>query len=285
MRFNVIGAGRLGKNLALSLIHYAHAELIAITNHHLASAHKAVATIAAGHAVAIVTELPAVDLTLITSPDDTIATVAKALAHNPNLLTGSIVAHCSGVLNCDSLKPLHDKGCLIASIHPLKAFPADYLDVNALHDCHCVIEGDDAAVSVLTSLFTLMGAKIIPISSLKKSTYHAAAVMASNYVVTLADCAIGLLIEAGLSDAQAKTVTLGLMQNSINNMGDTSRVANALTGPLVRGDVNTIDAHLQAIHAPSINALYRAAGLATLPLTQLDGEVLKALQQQLDAHD
>lgn len=284
MQFNVIGAGRLGKNLALCLMHYCQAELIAIKNNSFASAQNAVTALGAGYATSLAT-LPTVDLTLITTPDDNIATIASALANHAQLLPGSIVAHCSGVLNSECLKPLHDKGCLIASIHPLKAFPANYLSTDALTGCNCVIEGDLRAVEILTPLLTQMGATIIPISALKKSTYHAAAVMASNYVVTLAACSVSLLMEAGLSETQAKDVSLNLMQNSVNNMRDTNQVKDALTGPLTRGDISTIEAHLTAIHSSNINALYRAAGLATLPLTSLNDEVLHSIQKRLKFHD
>lgn len=285
MRFNIIGAGRLGKNLALCLMHHGRGKLIAIANNNLASAQTAVTQLGTGRAVGELIDLPAVDLNLITTPDDSIASIATALARSSHLLPGSIVAHCSGVLNSDVLNPLQDKGCLIASIHPLRAFPANYLDVDALQRCDCAIEGESHAVEVLTTLFTQMGSNIIPISSLKKNTYHAAAVMASNYVITLAKCSATLLIEAGLSHIQAKDVVVNLMQNSLNNMRDATQIADVLTGPLARGDANTIRKHLSAIHAPDINALYRSAGLATLPLTQLNNEALLAMTKQLNTHD
>ncbi len=277
MKFNIIGAGRLGKNLALSLMAHGDHQLVAVCNHGLNSAVQAVADLGSGLAVATLADLPAVAVTFMTTPDDCIANLAREWT-NPS----SIVVHCSGVLGSDVLAPLKHKGCLVASIHPLKAFRKDRVEQDAFQDCYCVVEGDDEAVQLLTALFSQMGALIIPISVVKKSTYHAAAVMASNYLVTLAACAVELLIEAGLPEPQAQDMTQRLMQSSLSNIQQTTHIAEALTGPLMRGDLDTINKHLNAIEAPDINALYRAAAFATLPLTHLDDRALCALRKRLN---
>ena len=278
MRFNIIGAGRLGKNLAVSLMSRGD-ELIGVCNRRLCSAVAAVNELGSGVVVETLATLPAVDMTFITSPDDSIASIADELT-----ISSGIVVHCSGVLSSEVLTPVKEKGCFIASIHPLRAFRNNHLPVNAFQDCDCVVEGDPNAVQRLTTLFRELGAQVIPIRAVKKNTYHAAAVMASNYVVTLASCAMELLLDSGLSETQAKGMTQRLMQSSLDNMKNTAQVADALTGPLARGDLNTIHRHLHAIKNPSINALYRAAGLATLPLTRLDDAALHALRTCLNEY-
>lgn len=277
MKFNIIGAGRLGKNLALALVARGDGQLVAICNHSLNSGMKAVAELGSGTAVASLAELPAVDVIFITTPDDCIAAIASTLT-----CSNTLVVHCSGVLSSEILATLKKRGCLIASIHPLKAFRENYLQCDAFQGCDCMIEGDDEAVRLLTVLFSALGAQVMSINATKKNSYHAAAVMASNYVVTLAGCAIELLIEAGLSESQAKNMTQGLMRSSLTNIESTSHIAAALTGPLSRGDVSTVDKHLQAIQQPHISALYRAAALATLPLTNLDEKTICALRERLD---
>ena len=279
VRFNIIGAGRLGKNLALALMSHCENELVAICNLRLNNAITTVAELGSGIAVEKLADLPAVDITFITSPDHCIAGIAAQLT-----MSEGIVVHCSGALSSDVLAPLKKQGCSIASIHPLKAFRKNNLQSNALQDCDCVTEGDTLAVQQLTKLFTQAEARVIPIQADKKSTYHAAAVMASNYMVTLASCAVDLLLESGLSEEQAKNMTQALMDSSLKNLRDTPHIADALTGPLARGDVNTINQHLHAIKTPHIDTLYRAAGLATLPLTHLDEEVLHALKERLHEH-
>ncbi len=277
MRFNIIGAGRLGKNLALSLMSLRDNQLVAVCNHGFDSAVKAVIEIGSGTAITTLADLPVVDLTFITTPDDSIATVVTKWA-NPS----GIVVHCSGALGSDVLTPLKEKGCLVASIHPLRAFRNNQLQADAFQSCDCVVEGDEEAVRLLTTLFTNRGARVTPITASKKSTYHAAAVMASNYVVTLAGCAMELFIEAGLPALQAKGMTERMMQSSLTNIQNTDHTTDALTGPLARGDVNTISQHLHAIKTPHIAALYKAAGLATLPLTHLDSGTSSALRTLLN---
>ncbi len=277
MRFNVIGAGRLGKNLALSLLSRADCELVAVCNQSIQSAVDAVAELGAGLAVGSLTELPSVDVTFITAPDDGLAEIARSLRG-----VSGIVAHCSGALSSDVLTPLKRQGCLIASIHPLKAFRKNNTQSNAFKDCDCVIEGDELAVDLLTTLFFDMGANVLPILAAKKASYHAAAVMASNYLVTLAGCAVELLMDSGLTETQANSMTQGLMQSSLNNLKHSNHASEALTGPLSRGDIQTVHQHLQAIKNPSIDALYRTAGLATLPFTHLDDNVQDAFRTSLN---
>ena len=280
MKFNIIGAGRLGKNLALSLSTHNH-QLLAICNRTFLSATSAVEALNLGQAVENIADLPAAGLILITSPDDQIEAIAIELASNGFILPGCIIAHCSGVLASDILKPLQDIGCFIASIHPLKAFRADHVEHDAFHECHCVVEGDKEAVMFLNQYFSEMGAHIIPIAASNKSAYHAAAVMASNYLVTLAHCSIELLKNIGIDETDARAMIYPLMQGSLNNLNQTDSPAQALTGPLARGDIKTIERHLEIIHTPQIDALYRAAGLATLPMIQQAKTVLLSLSEKL----
>ncbi len=264
MKFNIIGAGRLGKNIASALLSQGNHELIAICNQTPRSTTHALEELGCGIAVESLSQLPPADITFITTPDDAIASIASTLR-----VSNSIVVHCSGVLSSDVLSPLKHQNNAIASIHPLKAFRKDDLQRNALNDCYCVIEGDALAIEQINVIFTALGARVVSIQSDQKPTYHAAAVMASNYMVTLASCAMDLFTQAGLTSAQAKDITQTLMQSSLSNIQQTAMLTEALTGPLARGDINTIQKHLSAIEPAHIHALYRAAAMATLPLTSL----------------
>ena len=133
----------------------------------------------------------------------------------------------------------------------------------------------------LNKYFTEMGAHIIPIAASNKVAYHAAAVIASNYLVTLAHCSTTLLETIGFDEKTARTLIYQLMQSSMNNLHQTDSPAQALTGPLARGDTRTIQQHLEAIHTPEIQALYRAAGLATLPMIKQANHVLLELSEKL----
>lgn len=267
MKFNVIGAGRLGKNLACALICDGH-ELIAVCNNHLSRASAAVAQLGQGRSVDSFACLPEVDITFITTPDDRIEAIATRLTEIKGFHT-DIIVHCSGVLSSRNLQSLQTCGFKTASLHPLKAFTASAPQANAFYGCYCALEGDDEAVNTLSSLFSSLGAHLYQINAENKSQYHAAAVMASNYLVTLADCAEQLFQNAGLSHAQSKHMTQTLMSSSLNNMHHAADTRDALTGPLARGDAETISKHLHALKKTPVDAFYRAAALATLPITKL----------------
>lgn len=275
MQFNVIGAGRLGKNLALALVNSGLAQLAAVCNTSLDSAEQAIQQIGSGFAVTSLAELPKVNLTFITTPDDLIFSIAQQLKEQVS--SDSFIVHCSGVLSSAELMPLKTRGCHIASLHPLKAFSKGNLDQRAFMHCDCVIEGDELAVEFLSPLFTKLGARIIPIKADGKTIYHAAAVIASNYLVTLAATAADLLQEAGIEAKLAQQMIVNLMTSSLNNVQQASEIKNALTGPLARGDLNTINRHLKALKNCFANELYRHAALATLPITDLDAKLKSAL--------
>lgn len=283
MKCNIIGAGRLGKAIALALHATGQVSIQALCNSNLASAERACVAIGAGNPVATVQQLPAADLTWIACSDDSIADVVRSLLENSALKSGSVVVHSSGVLDSTVLAPLQDRGCFIASLHPLKAFAADFLDEHAFQLVHCVLEGDIQACLYLTDLFEDLGAKLIRIRPESKALYHAAAVMASNYLITLAACSEALFKQAGIEANQTQNMILSLMQSNLNNINAKNAIAASLTGPLARGDMQTIERHLAAISDPLISALYKTAGLATLPLTQLSEENKKGLMALLQA--
>lgn len=272
MEFNIIGAGRVGKNIAMALAKHQGLILNSICNSNLTSAQKACDELGFGTPVAHLSDLPAVDLTWITCSDDLIGPLAMELAKYPIHKPGSLVAHCSGVLSSAILLPLQQQGCLVASIHPLKSFQPGFMNVAAFSGVYCALEGNESACDWLESLFNALGAHLIHMKPEAKIAYHAAAAMASNYLITLAANSQLLLSQAGIAAEQSHAMVCNLMQNTLHNLQNTLTVAEALTGPIMRGDIKTLQLHQQAIQDPVIKKLYQSAGLATLPLTSLDQE-------------
>ncbi len=282
MKFNVIGAGRLGKNIALALSTARIASLQSVCNLNPSSAKQSCHDLGLGNAVNQLAELPEADITWITSNDDSIKHIVASLAKLSILKPQSIVVHCSGVLNSALLKPLKAQGCFIATFHPLKAFRAGYLNAYAFKSVDCVLEGDEEACTWLYRSFTQLGAHLFTINSESKAAYHAAACIASNYLLTLASCSEQLLLKAGIPQEQAKLLICKLMQGNLNNLQETQLIADSLTGPLMRGDNETLALHLQAIENPIIEKLYKIAGLATLPLTQLSEDKKQMITELLE---
>lgn len=273
MKCNIIGAGRLGKNIALALSKAQLISLISICNRSLESAQKAHHELGYGQAIDKIEHLPAAEVTWICCNDDAIEDVVATLAQSATLKPGSFVIHCSGVLSSALLAPLKKQGCLVASFHPLKAFKTNYLEPTAFKQVDCVLEGDHEVCAWLKHSFTQLGAHLIAIKPEAKAIYHAAACMASNYLITLASCSEELFLKAGINPQQARRMIIHLMQGNLHNLLQTSSIAESLTGPLARGDVQTIALHLEAIDNPDIKRLYQSAALTTLPLAPLSAEM------------
>lgn len=282
MKFNLIGAGRLGKNLGLALSKASIAQLQGVYNLHFQNACTAIEAIGFGQAVSSLQELPAADIYFLCVSDDAIQTIVNHLIKLALCKPQSMIIHCSGVLNSSVLSPLKQQGCSIASFHPLKAFATGYLESNAFKQVHCVMEGDERVCHWLENTFTALDAHVLSIKPEAKATYHAGAAMASNYLITLASCAETLFLNAGIAKSDARKMILTLMQGNLDNLAKVEELAEVLTGPLMRGDINTLSMHLEANDDLRIKNLYKAAGLATLPLTKLSEEMKRDIQQLLN---
>lgn len=282
MRFNLIGAGRLGLNLAKALIECSHAELLGLSNRSLESAEVARSQLKCGRAV-LLTELPPADITFITVPDAEIESVVNALLAAAVLTPGSYVVHCSGVLSSSILAPLYSQSVLLASVHPLRPFRAGSLFKDCLQACYCALEGDEPVVAWLRSCLTQCGAHLMTISKEAKALYHAAAVFASNYPLTLAQAAEHNFIKSGMPADLAHLITADLMAKMIENYRVSDSAAAALTGPLLRADEQTVALHLSALEEDDAR-FYRMLGEQTLALTEHDKDVTAKLIALLQSH-
>lgn len=280
---NIIGAGRLGRAIGLALASKNLAQIAGIYNQSIESAQCAAHHIGAGVAVASIEQLPEADIFLLCCNDDNIANLTRALSKQ-TLSPKTIVMHCSGVLSSAVFSPLRKKGVDAASLHPLRAF-TNQASADSFQGCYCSLEGDAAACAILKKIFQALGAVIMNVGREQKSQYHAAAVIASNYLVTLAHCSQALLEHIGIAPLASQHITQDLMQCSLDNLRNTT-VERALTGPVQRGDTDCITQHLAALAMfPAIDALYRSAALCTLPLAKLDTEKSALLQHLLQLKD
>lgn len=179
---------------------------------------------------------------LLCVPDRSIGDVADSLAPGP------LVGHCSGAT---TLAPQGEHEAF--SLHPLMTVPAT--GTVDLRGVACAVAGHDVA----TVLATRLGMRPIRIADADRAAYHAAASMASNFLVTLEEAAARLAATAGLTRADL----LPLVRATVANWAELG--ADALTGPVARGDEATIERHRDAIieRAPDLLAFYDAMVKAT----------------------
>ncbi|MTV39123.1 Rossmann-like and DUF2520 domain-containing protein [Duganella radicis] len=264
---NLVGAGHVGRVLGKLLSAQGYAVRQVLTRS-AASARQAVAFIGAGGAIADYAQLQPAAIHVLAVGDDQIVPACEALARAVPL-SGSIVFHCSGALASDRLQAARDAGALVASVHPIRSFADPSAVAAQFAGTFCGIEGDEGALAVLTPALQAIGAQPVPINAEAKTVYHAAAVFASNYLVTVLDAALRAYQAAGVPEPVARQLAQPLASESMANVFRLGAAA-ALSGPIARGDMVTVARQQQAVSAwdEETGALYRALVAPTTALAR-----------------
>lgn len=263
----LIGAGHVGKTLGKLWTQHQALRLQDVLTQSLESAQRAITFIGAGQAVDNYASLQPADVYLIATPDDRIEASCAALAQTGLLTADTIVFFCSGALPSSVLQLAIDKGAATASIHPIRSFAQPEQVVQDFAGSWCGMEGDPRALDVLAPAFTAIGAQLAPIRAEAKIHYHAGAVFACNYLVTLLDIARQSYARAGIAPDVALQMMAPLVRETVENvfrLGPES----ALTGPVARGDMETANRQWQAVAAanPAHGELYRQCMTLTAEL-------------------
>ncbi|MEO8402249.1 MAG: DUF2520 domain-containing protein [Gammaproteobacteria bacterium] len=271
---NFIGCGRLGRTIA-KLFHINHiAEIKGVINSTLESSLDAVAFIGHGTAVKTLSELPTVDVTFITTSDDRIEEICQQLVSLNLLKPSSIVVHCSGALSSDILLAAKTAKCSIASVHPIRSFANPKEIVNTFQGTFCSLEGDEETKLIMARLFEAIGGIMLVIHKENKKRYHAATVIANNYLVTLHYHAVQNFIQSGIEEPAANNLVSTLMSDAFNNL-KTLPHSKTLTGPIQRGDIKTIKGHIESFEDDTVSKnIYSSLGRGTLPLTAHSPNIL-----------
>lgn len=236
---SIIGCGKVGQTLGRLWHEKRVVEIQDILNQSEASAMNALAFIGAGQVAHHYADLRPADIFLIAAPDDQIAACCEALSNTNCLSKDSVVFHCSGALPSLILQAASARGAAVASIHPIRSFAVPEKIINDFAGTYCGVEGDHHALDVLAPLLTAIGAQLVPIKSEEKILYHAAAVFASNYLVTLLDTAAQAYGKAGIPQELALKMMASLVRETTENVLKIGS-EQALTGPISRGDVATV---------------------------------------------
>jgi len=206
------------------------------------------------------------EILLICVPDDQIAAVDRNLRKILPKMRLRACAHTSGTLAASVLESAAGLNIPAASMHPLQTFPRGGATVSLKGICFA-LEGNPAATGILEKMVADIGGKTFNIASEQKSLYHTAAVFVSNFIPVLLRSGADLAAASEISEKEYLQMVAPLIRQSLENTLR-SGPAEALTGPIARGDALTVERHLRALRAesPTALALYRMLSLKALEL-------------------
>lgn len=266
MKIGFIGAGKVGQTFGRYLKQSGHE----ITGYYSRTYDHAVAASEAVNGKAFETVSALVEETeilLITVTDQAIAEVAETLKKIDSTWNVKVIAHMSGAMPA-SIMARRDL-TYYASVHPLQSFAVVEDAFEQMGKTIFSVEGDAEAKALFKSLLNHLGNEVILLTEAQKVDYHMAAVIASNYLVTLMDFGISRLGEIGIDEAIGLKALLPLIKGTLTNL-ETLGTEKALTGPIARGDSRTVEAHLTKLDGEA-KTLYRALGRATVKIAQRKG--------------
>lgn len=260
LRVGIIGAGRVGAVLGAALARAGH-DVAAVYAVSRASRERAEALLPGVPVTDPMGAIAGMDLVLLAVPDDALEDLVTGLAATGTWEAGQLVAHTSGRHGIGVLAAIEPAHALPLALHPAMTFTGTALDLERLADCAFGVTAPQGLRELAMALVLDIGGTPVWIEESFRVTYHAALAHGANHLVTLVAEALQVLAAAGVE--QPREVLGPLVQAALDNalrMGDA-----ALTGPVARGDVGTVDQHLSALDtvSPEIRRTYVALARAT----------------------
>lgn len=264
MRIGIIGAGKVGTTLGKYLsIHGKNVTGFYSRTHE--SADEA-ATFAETETYSSLCKLvEKSDVIFITTPDGVIPQVWGDLLHQD--ISNRIICHFSGSLSSHVFSGREEAGASGISMHPMYAFSDKFHSYEQFHTAYLTLEGDPEAVAVMKPMWEAIGHHVLTLKAEDKIKYHAAAAMASNEMLGLMQASLDILSECGFSEKDSMALLTPLVQGNIASMLEKGCV-NALTGPVERGDAQTVRKHLQALEGSKAGKIYQSLGSTMVELAR-----------------
>lgn len=278
LKLGFIGAGTVGTALAVLLSHHGY-EVAAVSSRGLTSAKNLAEAVNLRHVPSTSQDVADIsDLIFITTPDGIIPTVVSQVQWR----TGQSVIHCSGADSTDVLEPAKISGAMVGCFHPLQTFAGINEAMKNIPGSTFAIEAEPPLLSTLKDMATAVGGDWIELKASDKAAYHAAAVIACNYLVTLIKLATDLWQTFSIPPDQATKSLLPLLRGTLNNIENIG-LPQCLTGPVARGDTGTIKKHLATLEkvAPSVLSVYQELGLQTIPIALAKGKINEKQAREL----
>lgn len=284
-RVFILGAGRAGRSLARAL-RASGGDVVGLHGRH-ATEPEAGVEVTVGRLPA--DRLTSADVAIVTVQDAALDGALGELleaAESGALRAGAAVLHASGGAEPAALDRLRSAGHPSGTFHPLVALADPARGPALLRGAWIGVDGDDAARACAARLAERLGARVLRIPPGSKPRYHAAAVFAANFPVVLAELSLQLMRAGGVEEEAARGAVSSLMAGALGNLA-AATPAEALTGPIVRGDAQTIERHLAALAAdPATRDCYVHLSRVALSMARergSDGERLEEIGRVLGA--
>lgn len=282
--FSIIGTGRLGTSLALALSKKGWT-IRSLADKSLSAAQESRKIVGAGKATADWLGAADAAVLFLCIPDEEIEKTAARLARGRVDWRGKVVFHTSGILSSKTLLPLKRRGASIASFHPIQSFSSKRTPPERFKNIYYGVEGDSRALSIAKKIIRRLGGRPLLIKPQDKPLYHAACSMASNLFVSLFDLSCELLHAVGIKGRKAGLALFPLIEGTLQNVKHLD-AETALTGPIARGDEQTVKRHLRALRKfPEALRAYKILGGRALQLAQkkrIPASKIRALKKRLE---
>jgi predicted short-subunit dehydrogenase-like oxidoreductase (DUF2520 family) len=272
----IIGAGKVGTVLGRVLAENGE-KIVCVCSRTMRSAGAAGRFIGCRRATTDLEDLPArTDLLMITTPHGAVEDVARTLARITAFdFRGTSVCHASGMLTAAALDPLRERGATVFSFHPLQTFPRTFRPreiLPAVRGIYYGVDGSPRGVHVARALARKLEGHILPVPPDMRAFYHAACVVASNHFTVLLAILETMFRRLQPEGEDFLNIFLPILQATLRNVQADSP-AGALSGPIVRGGVETIAGHFDSLtrFAPALIPYYARLSLETVRLAVAKG--------------
>lgn len=255
MKAGFIGAGKVGFSLGKYLAENG-VQVTGYYSRNSKSARQAAEFTSTKHFTNLTDIVKESDTLFITVPDGAISEVWEHIRSLP--IKNKNICHCSGSIPSTAFFNAEELGAYRYSIHPLQALSNKYESYKSLKNTYFTIEGSASNLDVITDCFSNMGNPVVTIDQKSKTLYHCAAAVASNHMTALIDIAAEMLEKCGFSRSDALEALAPLLMNNLSCIL-TRGTEKALTGPIERNDISTVNSHLLSLNEfmPESVSLYQ----------------------------
>jgi predicted short-subunit dehydrogenase-like oxidoreductase (DUF2520 family) len=210
-----------------------------------------------------------VDFILITASESALPELSRMIGRTGFLHEGQMLLHTSGLYPAAALEAASGPGIHLGSLHPAQSIPSVEAGLALLKRSLFTVEGDVKAVELGSRLVEDIGGRALPLEPAAKPLYHCSLATASNFLVLLAWLSGRMLVDAGIDEGSSRELVRTIMKGTQANL-ERMKFEDALTGPVLRGDWQTVKAHLDTLKSafPEALPLYRAASRQLITISR-----------------